>query len=321
MDLTKVLRIVTTLILNAMLFINQYAALTAFFGVSPEHGEIRDCVVLCALSVTFSEANNVKDLHGKVAIVTGSSSGVGAATAELLAAQGCHVLVNYNSSADGAQKTADACAAKGVETLVCQGNVASDADCRAMAAAALDKWGRIDVLVNNAGTTKFVDHADLDGLDEADFQHIYGVNLVGAYQMIRAVNTAMQAQEDGGVVVNVASTAAVTGIGSCVAYAASKGALVTMTLSLARALGPKVRMNAVCPGFIEGEWLRQGFGDEKYQQLMDFNRKNAVLGVTATADTVADAILYFVTGPQIVTGETMMVDGGRHLAQTPLTRR
>jgi 3-oxoacyl-[acyl-carrier protein] reductase len=263
----------------------------------------------------------LKDLRDKVAIISGSSSGVGAATARLLASQGCHIVINYNSNAEGARACADACEEYGVETLICQGNVAEDSACRALARAALDKWGRIDVLVNNAGTTKFVEHHDLDGLDSEDFQRIYGVNVVGAYQMIRAVNDTMQAQEEGGVVVNVASTAAVTGIGSSVAYAASKGAMVTMTLSLARSLGPKLRINAVCPGFIEGDWLREGLGDDKYRKLMEFNRSNATLGVTATADTVADAILYFISGPQIVTGETLMVDGGRHLAQTPLTRR
>lgn len=263
----------------------------------------------------------MKDLQGKVAIVTGSSSGVGAATARLLASQGCRVVINYNANAEGAKAVAADCEKLGGSAIIFGGNVANDDDCRAMAQLAIDEWGHIDILVNNAGTTKFVDHSDLAGLDEEDFQRIYSVNVIGAYQMIRAVNDCMQQQEAGGVVVNVASTAAVTGIGSCVAYAASKGALVTMTLSLARSLGPKVRMNAVCPGFIEGEWLQKGLGDEAYQKMMDANRRAAPLGVTATADTVADAILHFITGPQIVTGETLIVDGGRHLTQTPLSRR
>lgn len=263
----------------------------------------------------------MKDLKGNVAIITGSSSGVGAATARLLATQGCHVLINYNANADGAASVAADCERLGVETLVFGGSVADDKACQDMVAAAVAKWGRVDILVNNAGTTKFVDHHNLDGLSSDDFQRIYGVNVIGSYQMVRAVNPTMQQQESGGVVVNVASTAAVTGIGSSVAYAASKGALVTMTLSLARALGPKLRINAVCPGFIEGDWLLEGLGEEKYQELIQFNRKSAALGVTATADTVADAILYFIAGPQIVTGETMIVDGGRHLSQTPLTRR
>ncbi|MDF1765606.1 MAG: SDR family oxidoreductase [Gammaproteobacteria bacterium] len=263
----------------------------------------------------------MKDLKGKVAIVTGSSSGVGAATVKLFASLGCHVVINYNANASGAEAVAAECEALGVETVCFGGNVANDADCVAMVTAAMDKWGRVDVLVNNAGTTKFVDHSDLDGLDAADFQHIYGVNVVGCYQMTRAVRAAMDANQEGGAIVNVASTAAVTGIGSSIAYAASKGAMVTMTLSLARVLGPQIRMNAVCPGFIEGDWLREGLGDEKYEAMMASNRKGAPLGVTATPETVAEAILHFVTGPQVVTGETLIVDGGRHLMQTPLMRR
>lgn len=263
----------------------------------------------------------MKDLRNRVAIITGSSSGVGAATARQLAAEGCHVVINFNSNSEGAEAVAAECRALGVECLVMGGNVAEDANCLAMAAAAIEKWGRIDILVNNAGTTKFVEHADLHGLSASDFQHIYGVNVIGSYQMIRAVSQQMQAQEEGGAVVNVASTAAITGIGSSVAYAASKGAMVTMTLSLARALGPKLRINAVCPGFIEGDWLREGFGDEKYEELMAFHRENSPLGVTATPETVADAIVHFISGPQVVTGETLIVDGGRHLTMTPLTRR
>lgn len=263
----------------------------------------------------------MKDLNKRVAIVTGSSSGVGAATAKLLASQGCNVLINYNSNSAGAEAVATECAALGVECLIMGGNVAEDSSCIAMASAAVEKWGRIDVLVNNAGTTKFVEHSNLDGLDSDDFQRIYGVNVIGSYQMIRAVSEQMQGQKEGGAVVNIASTAAVTGIGSSVAYAASKGAMVTMTLSLARALGPKLRINAVCPGFIEGDWLREGFGDKKYEELMAFHRDNSPLGVTATPETVADAILHFITGPQVVTGETLIVDGGRHLTMTPLGRR
>ncbi|MFK7865060.1 MAG: SDR family NAD(P)-dependent oxidoreductase [Pseudohongiellaceae bacterium] len=263
----------------------------------------------------------MREIQDKVAIVTGSSSGVGAATAELLATHGFRVVVNYNSNDEGANKTATACEAAGSEAIIVKGNVAEDADCKAMAQAALDKWGRIDVLVNNAGTTKFVEHSDLGGLEAADFQRIYGVNVIGAYQMIRAVQPAMAQSEEGGAVVNVASTAGVTGIGSSVAYAASKGAMITMTLSLARALGPSMRINAICPGFIAGDWLREGLGDEQYQKVMDFNIKNAPLGATATPASVADGILMFISGTQIVTGETLILDGGRHLSMAPLGRR
>jgi len=223
--------------------------------------------------------------------------------------------------ADAAEQVARECENLGVQTLVCKANVADDTECRAMVAQAIDKWGHVDILVNNAGTTKFCEHSHLDGLDAADFQSIYAVNVIGPFQMIRAVASAMQAQEQGGVVVNVASTAAITGVGSSVAYAASKGALVTMTLSLARALGPEIRINAVCPGFIQGDWLREGLGDAQYEAAKLHNERNAPLGVTASPDTVAEAILHFITGPQIVTGETLIVDGGRHLNSVPLTRR
>ena len=263
----------------------------------------------------------MKHIQGKVAIITGSASGVGAATARLLASQACHVVINYSRSAEAAAQVAKECEELGAEVLVCKADVADDAACRKMVDETLAKWGRIDILVNNAGTTKFCEHDNLDGLDAADFLNIYSVNVVGPYQMIRAVAPAMQASEEGGVVVNVASTAAVTGIGSSVAYAASKGALVTMTLSLARALGPALRINAVCPGFIQGEWLREGLGDQQYEAAKAHHERNAPLGLTADADTVADAILFFITGPQIVTGETLIVDGGRHLNSVPLARR
>jgi len=263
----------------------------------------------------------VNDLKGKVAIVTGSSSGVGAATARQLAALGCHSVINYNSNSAGADAVAADCEQAGVETLVMQANVARDEDCRAMANAAIEKWGRIDILVNNAGTTKFVDHANLEGLSSDDFQNIYSVNVIGAYQMTRAVAEQMKQQESGGSIVNVASIAGVAGVGSCIAYAASKGAMITMTLSLARVLGPAVRVNVVCPGFIEGEWLKEGLGEERYEQARQASIKNAPLGVTATADTVAESILFFVQGPTVVTGESLIIDGGRHLCMTPLTRR
>ena len=263
----------------------------------------------------------MKDLRSKVAIVTGSSSGVGAATVRLLASLGCYVVINYNSNSSGAESVALECEEEGVETLIVKANVANDTDCKALATAAIEKWGRIDVLVNNAGTTKFVDHANLDGLDAEDFQHIYGVNVIGSYQMVRAVAEQMKKQEEGGAIVNVASIAAVAGVGSSIAYAASKGAMVTMTLSLARVLGPAIRVNVVCPGFIEGEWLKEGLGEQAYERARESARKGAPLGVTATAETVADAILYFINGPQVVTGESIIVDGGRHLGMTPFTRR
>ncbi len=260
------------------------------------------------------------EMEGAVVIVTGSSSGVGAACARQLAERGANVVVNYAGNRDGAEATRAACEALGVEVEVVKANVAEDAECRKLAQAAEARWGRIDGLVNNAGTTKFCDHADLDGLAAQDFHDIYAVNTIGAYQMVRACRDAML-RGGRGSVVNVASIAGVTGVGSSVAYAASKGALVTMTLSLARALGPKLRVNAVCPGFIQGDWLREGMGEERYNKVKETLERNSPLGMTTTPDTVSEAILLLLCGGDLITGETLIVDGGHHLMTAPLGRR
>jgi len=256
------------------------------------------------------------NLKGKAAIVTGSSTGVGAATAVMLAEIGCNVVINYTKSEKEAGETASACEKAGVETILCRADVSNDDDCLRMVAQSMDRWGRIDALVNNAGTTKFCNHADLDGLSKEDFMNIYAVNVVGPYQMTRAVAPHMK-KAGSGAIVNVASMAALTGFGSCIAYAASKGALVTMTLSLARALGPEIRVNTVCPGFIQGRWLMEGLGQERYEEVKRLREDVAPLGATATAEAVAEAILYFICGAGIITGETLMVDGGGHLNLRP----
>ena len=259
------------------------------------------------------------DMQGGVAIVTGSSSGVGAACAERLAERGAHVLINYASNRDGAEVTRAACEALGVETRVLQADVSKDEDCRRMVQAAEDAWGRVDALVNNAGTTVFCPLHDLDGLSSDDFQKIYAVNTIGAYQMSRAVAPVMRRGGRGSIVM-VASIAGVMGIGSSIAYAASKGAMITLTKALARVLGPEVRVNAVCPGFIQGEWLRKGMGSKTYEASKAFLEKTTPLGRTSTAATVADSIVSFVEGMDLVTGETLILDGGTHLSGMPVGR-
>ena len=260
------------------------------------------------------------DMQGGVAIVTGSSSGVGAACARQLAERGAHVVINYASNAEGAEATRQACEGFGVETEVVQADVSQDVDCRRLAQAAMDRWGRIDALVNNAGTTKFCDHNDLDGLSDQDFQNIYAVNTVGPYQMVRAVVPAMK-QGGRGSIVNVASIAGVMGVGSSIAYAASKGALITMGLSLARVLGPEIRLNTVCPGFIQGDWLEAGMGGDRYAATRAFLEETTPLKLTTTPDTVAEGILYFICGADVITGETLIMEGGQHLNQLASGRR
>lgn len=247
-----------------------------------------------------------------VAIVTGSSSGVGAACVRQLAARGWNPVINYSRSEEAAREVAADCEAAGAEVQVVRADVADDADCRRLVDEAVAKFGRLDALVNNAGMTKFVDHADLDGLDKEDFLRIYSVNTVGAFQMTRAAEPHLRAAGRSAVV-NVASIAGVKGIGSSIAYAASKGAMITMTRSLARVLGPEVRVNAVCPGFIQGEWLRQGMGESTYDRTRAFLEKSTPLKLTATADTVAETIIQLIEGASLITGETLLLDGGHHL--------
>jgi 3-oxoacyl-[acyl-carrier protein] reductase len=256
-----------------------------------------------------------------VVIVTGSGTGIGAACALDLAKRGCRVVINYTKSEAEARATAKQCEAAGAEVIVVQANVAVDADCQKMAQATLDKWGRIDGLVNNAGITKFVpNHRDLAGLTAEDFHNIYAVNVIGSFQMIRAVAPAMQKQGKGAVV-NVASIAGVVGNGSSVAYAASKGALNTMTLSLARALAPEIRVNAVCPGFVETRWLQQGFGEKTYANAKANYEATVPLRHTISPEAVSDAIVWLLMGASLTTGEFILVDSGFHLGTAPLKAR
>ncbi len=258
-------------------------------------------------------------LKNSVAIVTGSSSGIGAAIVRLFAEHGCHVAINYSNNEEGARAVAADCERHGVRTLVHRANVAEDADCRALVEATLQEFGRIDVLVNNAGTTKFCDHANLDGLDKQDFLDLYAVNTVGAFQMTRAAEEALRANGSGHII-NMASIAGLAGIGSSIAYAASKGALVTMTRSLARVMGPEVRVNAVCPGFVQGEWLKKGLGEDNYDRLLQKTKAAAPLHDAASPETVADVCLGLIIGGDLTTGETILIDGGAHLGAAPVRR-
>jgi 3-oxoacyl-[acyl-carrier protein] reductase len=240
-------------------------------------------------------------------IVTGSSSGVGAATALLLARQAAGVVINYASNAAPAQAVAEACTAAGGEAIVVRADVADDESCRRLAAVALEKFGRLDGLVNNAGTTKFAPMKDLAALTAEDFHRIYSVNTIGPYQMVRACEKALR--ESRGAVVNVSSIAGSIGIGSSYAYAASKGALNTLTLAMARALGPDVRVNAVLPGFIESNWLKKGLG-ENYEKAREAYKKASALNATLVPEEVAETIVWLLRATK-ATAQLITLDGGR----------
>jgi 3-oxoacyl-[acyl-carrier protein] reductase len=235
----------------------------------------------------------------KVAIVTGGTSGMGEATAQELVKRGWQVAVMARS---GAHK----------DIFSVQGDVAQDADCRRVAKTVLDKWGRIDALVNNAGTTKFVRHDDLEGLSADDILGIFRVNLVGPWQMIRACAPALKASR--GSIVNISSVASVLGTGSSVAYAASKAALETMSISLARALGPEIRVNVVAPGYVKTAWQVAAHGQAGADDLEQKYASVAPLRTAPQAEDVAETVAWLVEGARRITGDIIYVDAGMHIA-------
>ncbi len=226
----------------------------------------------------------------------------------MLAEQGCSVLVNYSRSREGAEKAAAECEKLGVKSIAVRADVSLDEDCVAMVAEAKKAFGRLDVLVNNAGFTKFVQHENLDGLESDDWQKILGVNLMGPFFCSRAARSLLEA-DDGGEIVMTSSVAGLVGMGSSIAYCASKAGLNNLTVTLARALAPKIRVNAIAPGFIDGEWLKQGFGDA-YENIRDSMIERTPLKRVATTETVAAGILSILMGPDLVTGHVVPHEGG-----------
>ena len=265
----------------------------------------------------------------RVLIVTGGGTGIGRATALHMAKLGWRVAVNSSKSHDEAEATASECRNAGGDGFAVVGNVADDADCRRIAADTLARWGRIDGLVNNAGVTAFRSPDDLDALTAEDFTRIFSVNVTGAYQMARAVADAMRkvASEPrsptggpGPSIVNVSSHGAFTGLGSSMAYAASKGALNTLTLALARSLAPLIRVNAVCPGFVDTDWVRRGMSDSTFENFRKRVVKISPLGEITRPEDVAEAVAWFLTCGRTVTGQLLVLDAGVHLTiRTPLT--
>jgi 3-oxoacyl-[acyl-carrier protein] reductase len=247
-----------------------------------------------------------------VAVVTGAGSGIGAACAKRFAAEGFDVLVNFSRNKVGAARIVDDCKAAGADAIAVKGSVANDGDCTAIAAAAVSRWGRIDALVNCAGTTISASAADLEALTGQDFAGIFAVNVNGAYQMTRAVWPHLR-QAPAASIVNVSSSGGSTGLGSSLAYAASKGALNTLTLGLARALAPHARVNAVCPGVVDTEWRLAWQTPEQYEVFKKNEAAAVPLGKITSAEDVADAIFWFTKSARTVTGQLMTIDAGMNL--------
>ncbi len=247
----------------------------------------------------------------KVAIVTGSATGVGAATALELSRHGYNVVINFSKSEREARQSEAACQAMGADTLLVRGDVAQDADCKGLVQAVIERWGRLDALVNNAGITTFAGSTNWDALDATAFQRILGVNVLGAFQMVRACVPHLKLTH--GAIVNVSSVAGSLGVGSSVPYVASKGAVNSMTLHLARALAPQIRVNGVCPGLITTRWFADGVGQQAYESLKADYEQSTPLARACSAEDVAEAVLWLIVGARTVTGELIQLDSGMHL--------
>ncbi len=238
-----------------------------------------------------------------IALVTGSATGIGRAVAVRLAQRGLAVAVNYSRSEAEAQETLAEVKRQGVPGILCRCSVADDAGVRAMVGRCRDELGGLDVLVNNAGTTRFINHTDLEAVTDEVWDEILGVNLKGTFYCCRAALPLLQ--ERRGAIVNVTSVAGLQGDGSSIPYAASKAAGNCLTKSLARAFAPEVRVNAVAPGPVRTRWLA-GHEDrvDRYLQLAPLRR-------VATPDQIAEAVVFLALEASLMTGQVLIVDGGR----------
>jgi 3-oxoacyl-[acyl-carrier protein] reductase len=248
------------------------------------------------------------DLKGAIGIVTGGGTGIGHAVClELARAGAAGVVVNYSRSVDDATATVAELAGLGVEALAVKADVSREAEVKALVDQAAKHYGRIDVLVNNAGTTRFIPFPDLDAVTDEVWRDILGVNLMGPWYASRAA--APHLRQSRGCIVNIASIAALRGSGSSLPYGVSKAALTQLTRALAIALAPEVRVNAVNPGLVSSRWFRQPFGDEAATAQETAWASRTPLKAVATPAQVAQAVMGFIRS-DIVTGQHLVVDGG-----------
>ncbi len=244
-------------------------------------------------------------LLGKVALVTGGGTGTGRAIALKLARRGCHVAVNFSRSKADAEATVEEIKKLGVSSAAFQANVANDTLVRGMVRRVVSELGRLDILVNNAGVTSVIPHSDLDAVTEEAWDKILMVNLRGPFYTTRAAVPALRAS--GGVVINVSSIAGVHAIGSSLPYCASKAALNNLTIALARALAPEIRVNAVAPGFIDNtRWWKDS---PAYEGIKQFTIERTPLGRVCQPDDVATAVIDLACA-DMITGQIVVVDGG-----------
>jgi len=239
----------------------------------------------------------------KVALVTGSATGVGRAAVLRFAREGYAVAVNFSRSEAEARQTLADARDLGAPAILSQCDVANDRAVRSMVKQCVDELGGLDVLVNNAGTTHFIPHADLEAVTEKVWEDILGVNVKGTFSCCRAAMPHLRERK--GNIVNVTSVAGLQGHGSSIPYAASKAAINCMTQSLARAFAPQVRVNAVAPGPILTRWLAD------HADMLEQAVRETPLGRAAQPEDVADVIWFLASGTSLMTGQVVVVDGGR----------
>lgn len=253
------------------------------------------------------------NVSGKTAIVTGSAVGVGRAAALDLAKRGANVVINYSRSEDDAREAVGLVEAAGGKALLVRCDVSDDVQVRDMVRQTQERFGALHILVNNAAMTHFVPFHDLEGMKSEMWDDVFNVNVKGAFFCARAAAPVIK-QSGGGAIVNVASVAGIRAVGSSIAYAASKAALINMTISLARVLGPEIRVNAVAPGFIDTRWLRGGLGDQVFEAARKQQSGIAPLKDVCTPETVSQLILSLIEGADMVTGQCVTIDGGVGIA-------
>jgi 3-oxoacyl-[acyl-carrier protein] reductase len=243
----------------------------------------------------------------RAALITGAASGIGRAAAVALAAAGYDVAINYSRSEDAARETAAKAQALGAKTLLFQCDVSDDSRVREMLAAVEKEFGRLDGLVNNAGTTSNVKPGDFESMTAEEWDRVFAVNVRGMFQVTRAATPMLKASH--GSVVNTASIVGLRPGPQPLPYAASKAAVVSLTKLLALNLAPDVRVNAVAPGWMEGDWMQRMLGD-RYDDLMARRAKSTPLRRCATAEDVAEVIVNLITSNRFVNGEIIVIDGG-----------
>jgi 3-oxoacyl-[acyl-carrier protein] reductase len=243
----------------------------------------------------------------KVALVTGAATGIGRAAVLALARAGYDVVVNYASSEKAARETAAEAEKLGVKTLLVRCDVSDETGVRSMVSKVKETFGKLNVLINNAGTTAAWKPKDLETLSLDDWDRVFAVNVRGLFQVTRACVPLLR--ESKGCVVNTASIVGLRPGPQPLPYAASKAAVVNLTKTLAWNLGPDIRVNAVAPGWMEGDWMRRMLKD-KYDDLMGKRAKATPLKRVVTAEDVAETMMSLVEGNRFVTGEVIVIDGG-----------